>query len=120
MKLLRGSLFLILLRPVGIPHSSRCAGSIRNDISLWKVRGKKWRFATLVQFFKGSICESPLLPPNNQLLAMSFRATARNLMYKGLKLIILLSFFAALVLKSLRPIPSLTRCAVNGFVFYFS
>ena len=74
------SIFPQSVQLLEIPHSSRYAGSIRNDISFCKERGKKWRFATQVNTPKEFFCESPLLPPNSQLLAVSFRASTRNLL----------------------------------------
>lgn len=61
--------FQILTLPDEIPHSSRCAGSIRNDISFLHGRGTD----VAVRLANRHIC------PYNSLNALSFRALARNL-----------------------------------------
>jgi len=61
--------FKTLTLPDEIPHSSRCAGSIRNDISFLHGRGTD----VAVRLANRHIC------PYNSLNALSFRPLARNL-----------------------------------------
>ena len=43
--------------------------------AIWRAQGgKKWRFDTKLRILEAFICESPLLPPCNNIITMSFRA----------------------------------------------
>jgi hypothetical protein len=64
-----------------ISHSSRKAGFIRNDRSIFNGYGEEAAIRRLIYSFSIYFCESPLLPPMHQLVNLSFRNEVRNLLH---------------------------------------